>query len=61
MTYTVTRTSSTGPGPRTFAGAAMPHWTDPETPPPPGTYTYVVTATDLAGNATIRRRDVRSS
>ncbi len=52
LTYTVARTSSTGPGPRTFAGAAMPHWTDPEHPLPPGTYTYVVTATDLAGNAT---------
>ena len=36
--------------PRTFAGAAVPHWTDP-TRCRPGTYTYVVTATDLAGNA----------
>ena len=50
VTYTVARTSTTGPGPRSFAGSAVPNWTDPDTLPP-GTYTYVVTATDLAGNA----------
>ncbi|MDX6599258.1 MAG: hypothetical protein QOE87_3145, partial [Gaiellales bacterium] len=49
VTYTVARTSSTGPGPRAFAGTVTPNWTDPDTLPP-GTYTYVVTATDLAGN-----------
>ena len=49
VTYTVRRTSSTGPGPRTFSGTVTPNWTDPDTLTP-GTYTYVVTATDPAGN-----------
>ncbi|MDX6631929.1 MAG: hypothetical protein QOH00_4175 [Gaiellales bacterium] len=49
-TYTVARTSSTGPGPKAF-GTVMPNWTDPDTLTP-GTYTYVVTAFDSAGNPT---------
>jgi hypothetical protein len=49
VTYHVARTSSTGPGPRAFADPAAPFWQDPDTLPP-GAYTYVVTATDAAGN-----------
>jgi fibronectin type 3 domain-containing protein len=49
-TYTVARTSSTGPGPKAF-GSVTPNWTDPDTLTP-GTYTYVVTAFDSAGNPT---------
>jgi hypothetical protein len=49
--YTVARTSATGPGPKTFASSAAGTWSDPDTLPP-GTYTYVVTATDLASNST---------
>jgi hypothetical protein len=48
-TYTVARTSTTGPGPKTFPSSAIGTWSDPDTLPP-GTYTYVVTATDAALN-----------
>jgi hypothetical protein len=51
ITYTVARTSSTGPGPHAFTDPVTPNWTDPDTLMP-GTYTYVVTATDNAGNST---------
>ena len=50
-TYHVARTSSTGPGPKAFILPVTPDWTDPDTLPP-GTYTYVVTATDSVGNST---------
>ena len=49
-TYHVARTSSTPPGAKTFPGTVMPDWTDPDQLSP-GTYTYVVTATDSAGNS----------
>jgi hypothetical protein len=48
VAYAVARTSSTGPGPKSFS-SVMPNWTDPDTLTP-GTYTYVVTAFDSAGN-----------
>jgi hypothetical protein len=47
-TYHVARTS---PVLKSFALPVTPDWTDPDTLAP-GTYTYVVTATDLAGNST---------
>jgi hypothetical protein len=48
VSYSVTRTSASA-ATKTFPAPVMPDWTDPDALAP-GTYTYVVTATDAAGN-----------
>jgi hypothetical protein len=50
-TFHIARTSSTGPGPHSFPQTVTSNWTDPDTLTP-GTYTYVLTATDGVGNST---------